>query len=160
MRKFKIECSVNGFYFENGEDDLWEIVEANDYDHAEIVARSLFNCPIEIGEIFEIFDTPLNDQYLLVDMSDGFTYAIPAMFIVNKHAYSLVIGQFTDDEVSEAILNQSLPLFENNPDEMIAWAKQNLKWKDVEREARQLLRKKEEEPDYEQEWKNNPFTVR
>ena len=62
MRKFKVECLFDSF---GGEDTHWQEVEAENYEQAEEKARGMYSCDIDIGEILDIYDTPLNSKYVL-----------------------------------------------------------------------------------------------
>lgn len=155
MRKFKVECLFDSF---GGEDTHWQEVEAENYEQAEEKARSMYSCDIDIGEILDIYDTPLNNKYVLFDSVDGFTYGVPVMFFAEKRAYRYW-NEF-DQDVGRSMIEDTLPLFESNPSEIIDYAKGNFNWDDVKSQAIKMERKDKPKPDYQDEWVNNKFTIK
>ena len=155
MRKFKVECLFDSF---GGEDTHWQEVEAENYEQAEEKARGMYSCDIDIGEILDIYDTPLNNKYVLFDSADGFTYGVPVMFFAEKRAYRYW-NEF-DQDVGRSMIEDTLPLFESNPSEIIDYAKGNFNWDDVKNHAIKLERKDKPKPDYQEEWLDNEFFIK
>lgn len=160
MRKFKVLCDFGYGSFGDDEGSSWEIVESETGDYDEIVAKAkaLFTCEIEVDEIIEIFDTPLNNQYVLFDSSDGFTYGVPVMFFSEKRAYRYW-NEFNQD-VGRSMIEDTLPLFESNPKEIIDYAKGNFNWDDVKNHAIKMERKDKPKPNYQQEWLEKEFLIK
>lgn len=160
MRKFKVLCDFGYGSFGNDEGSSWETIESetNDYDEIATKAKSLFTCDVDIEDIKEIFDTPLNDKHIFFDSADGFTYAVPVMKIAEKRA-SYYSHEFGNDE-GLSMIEDTLPLFEADSFEIEDYAKNNMHWSDVERFALKLERKDKPKPDYQDEWVNNKFTIK
>ncbi len=160
MRKFKVLCDFGGGGFNDDDFMSWEIVESETGDYDEIVAKAkaLFTCEIEVDEAIEIFDTPLNNKYVLFDSADGFTYGVPVMFFAEKRAYRYC-DEFEQD-MGRSMIEDTLPLFESNPSEIIDFAKGNFNWDDVKNHAIKMERKDKPKPDYQEEWLSNDFFIK
>ena len=158
MRKFKVLCDFGGGGFNDDDFMSREIIESETGDYDEIVkkAKALFTCDIQVDEAIEIFDTPLNDKYVLFDSADGFTYGVPVMVIAEKRAYKNC-GQYNQD-FGLSMINDTLPLFESSTKAIIDFAKQEVKWADVKNSIIQM-RKKKEKISHDDEWLNNKFRV-
>lgn len=156
MRKFKVLCDFGGGGFNDDDFMSWVEVEAESYEQAEEKARAKFNCDIDIDEIIDVFDTPLNDKYILFDSADGFTYGVPVMVIAEKRAYKNW-GQYNQD-FGLSMINDTLPLFESSVKAIIDFTKQEVKWADVKNSIIQM-RKKKEKISHDDEWLNNKFRV-
>lgn len=156
MRKFEVF-----YYIFDGFDVVKssEIVEANDFDGAEKVILEKYGENANIIEIFDKFDTPLNDKLILIDMPDGFTYGIPVMVIAEDRAskYENEYGA-NEDNFYLSMTEDTLPLFESNEKEIIDWAKSNMNFADVKDKAHIL--KKKEDFDYEDVWANGNMVIK
>lgn len=109
MKKFKvIYCVYDGF----GDSKRFEIVEANNEDEAEEIVKNMFNFDIEVDEIFDYFDTPLNDKHIYVDMPDGFTYVIPVMLVAEHKARKMT--RHADGLLFDGAMLNVLSEFEND----------------------------------------------
>ena len=158
MRKFKVECDFGGGGFNDDDYMSWEEVEAESYEQAEEIARAKFTCEIDIGEILDVYDTPLNNKYVLFDSADGFTYGVPVMFFAEKRAYRYW-DEF-DQDVGRSMIEDTLPLFESNPSEIIDFAKGNFNWDDVKNNYIKMEKRNKPKPNYNDEWLNNDFFIK
>ena len=153
MRKFKVT-----FRFAYDRQLMSQIVKAHDYDEAEQQVIDMYDCDVEIDEIFDVFDTtPLAKKHIHIDMPDGFTYAIPVM-VVAEHKASKVTKYNGDLNFYQAMTTEVLPEFESNEYAIKDWAKNNMNWSDVEKHAIRLEKKKE--IDYQDAWVNGEMTIR
>lgn len=153
MRKFNVT-----FYFVNDNERQSQIVTANSYDEAEKIVVAMFNCPIEIDEIFDVFDTPLNNKHIYVDMPDGFTYAIPVMVVVEHRAKRVTQIFESGDNFYYSMIKNTLPYFERDDHNIKDWAKNNMNWSDVEKHAIRL--EKKQEINYQDVWVNGEMTIK
>lgn len=151
MKKFKVIYDYHDGFSKNRN---FEIVEANNEDEAEEIVKNMFNFDIEIDDIVYVFDTPLNDKLILIDMPDGFTYGVPVMLIAENRAWCYR-NEFND--FYESMVNDTLPLFECEK-EIIDWAKSNMNFADVKYKAHVL--KKKEDFDYEDVWVNGEMVIK
>ena len=156
MRKFRVWCDVGGQGHD--EDCDWVTVEANNEDEAEQKARAKFTCEIDVEDIVEMFDTDLNNKSIFVEMSDGYTYGVPVMTIAHHHASRR--AKSFDNDIGLAMINSTIPLFEEDEYEIEDYAKNNMDWSDVEKDAIKLERKDKPKPDYQDEWINNEFIIK
>lgn len=155
MKKFKVEIIAPNGGDIDGASRFWEIIEANNDDEAyETACQKFSEC--EVNEIIEIFDTPLNDKHIYVDMPDGFTYVIPVMVVAEHKAWRM--KQHHDNDFSKAMTKEVLPEFENDKYEIKDWAKNNMNWQDVKEHA--IVLKRKAEYDYQEHWVNGEFEIK
>lgn len=156
MRKFKVECDLGDFVDENG--IHWIEVEAENEDEAIEKAQSQFRCEVDIREVIELYETPLNNKYVCFDSADGFTYAVPVIKIAENRA-RYYAHEFDGDE-RQSMIEDTLPLFQSNEREIFEWAKGNMNWDTVFDYVLVLEEKNKPKPDYQDEWVNNKFTIK
>ena len=63
---------------------------------------------------------------MLFDSADGFTYGVPVMFFAEKRAYRYC-DKFEQD-MGRSMIEDTLPLFESNPKEIIDFARGNVRY--------------------------------
>lgn len=152
MKKFKVTFYAD----ERSKEQYSEIVEAINDDEAERIVLDKYNGNVFIDEIFDYFDTPLNYKNIYVDMPDGLTYIIPVMFIAEHKATKM--ARYADDLLFYDAMLQVLSEFENDNYAIKDWAKNNMNWDDVKKEA--LTIHKKVECDYQEHWVNGGFEIK
>lgn len=76
----------------------------------------------------------LADLLYVVAMPDGSRWAVPLMVIATDRAKAYA-GEFGDD-LERSLSEDTLPLFESDPDDAHDWAANNMNWSDVQAHAR------------------------
>lgn len=152
MKKFKVTFYAD----EHSKEQYSEIVEAINDDEADRIVLDKYNGNVFINEIFDYFDTPLNNKRIYVDMPDGLTYIIPVMVVAEHKAWRM--KQYHDNDFSKAMTKEVLPEFENDNYAIKDWAKNNMNWDDVKKEA--LTIHKKVECDYQEHWVNGDFEIK
>lgn len=153
MKKLKVIYDYHDGFSKNRN---FEIVEANNEDEAEEIVKNMFNCDIEVYDIVYVFDTPLNDKHIYVDMPDGFTYAIPVMVVVEDKAAKM--ARYSDDLLYDDAMVEVLSEFENDESAIKKWAKGEMYWSDVQKHATILKRKID--IDYQLHWANGKLEIK
>lgn len=122
MKEFKISWT------ENDDGDLFHVSRvfiAKDEDAAcdmweEQVGNGYTTTGID--ECVEVLEHPVENSRFPVEMPDGLTYLIPAIFVARRQA------QKEGKKVSEV-----LDLYEEDSYNMISFACRNIKWDDIQR---------------------------
>ncbi|WFF39274.1 hypothetical protein LU290_03360 [Moraxella nasibovis] len=152
MRKFKVTFYTN----DRTRERLSEIVEAVDEDNAELAIFAMYHDSVIVDEIFDYFDTPLNDKRIYVDMPDGLTYAIPVMVVAEHKAMKM--ARYADDLLFYDAMLQVLSEFENDEWAIKHWATGEMYWQDVKKHA--VIFKKKVEVDYQLHWANGKLDIK
>lgn len=87
----------------------------------------------------------------VIKFSNGIEYLIPVIEIARDRAKHY--AHEYNDNIEKSLAEDTIPLFEENEDEIIDWAKDNMKFADVCKFATVCSR--EVKPNFEQEWINN-----
>lgn len=153
MRKFKVIYDYHDGFDKKRH---FEIVEANNEDEAEEIVKNMFNFDIEVDEIFDYFDTSLNDKHIYVDMPDGFTYVIPVMLVAEHKARKMT--RHADGLLFDGAMLNVLSEFENDEWAIKKWATGEMYWKDVKVHA--VILKKKVEVDYQLHWANSKLEIK
>lgn len=94
---------------------------------------------------------PILNENMLVSFSDGRVFLVPVRLIAGHRAehYS------KKDGVSflESLENDTIPLFQKYPQEILNWASGSMDWEDVEAEAVEV-KEKLSPANYSSEWVN------
>jgi hypothetical protein len=89
-----------------------------------------------------------------ITMYDGSVWTVPVILIATNHAeyYAEV------DEVSfeDALKNDTIPLFTDDPDEIEEWAKNNMDWDDVSSSA---VCVKQAKTDFDRGWMDGEIEI-
>lgn len=152
MKKFKVTFYTD----EYSKERFSEIVEAVDENSAEMQILEKYQHNVFIDKIFDCFDTPLNNKKIYVDMPDGLTYAIPVMVVAEHKGYRM--AKYHNDDFYTAMVKEVLPEFENDNYQIKDWAKNNMNWQDVKKEA--IVLKRKVECDYQEYWVNGEFEIK
>lgn len=99
-------------------------------------------------------DDLLSKKYYM-KFSDGSTWVVPVHVIAMNRAEQYA-GEY--DDVHASLVQDTLPLFAQNPDEITDWAKNNMNWADVEHEAVQI--RKPNGVNYQSEWVDCEVIIR
>ena len=122
MKEFKISWT------ENDDGDLFQVSRvfiAKDEDAAcDMWEEQVGNgyTTLGIDECVEVLEHPVENGRFPVEMPDGLTYLIPAIFVARRQA------QKEGKKVSEV-----LDLYEEDSYNMISFACRNIKWADIQR---------------------------
>ncbi len=95
--------------------------------------------------------TKLKISFVTVEFSDGLVWSIPVEIIANHRA-----GYYADIEewtLEESLNNDTIPFFNEDPNNIIDWAQSNMNWGDVENYA-QVIDRNKPNCDYGYEWCN------
>jgi hypothetical protein len=76
------------------------------------------------------------DKKYVVTMPDGSKWAVPVRVIAQNRAESYA-GDF-DDSADVSLEEDTLPLFESDDAEIEDWARNNMDWSEVVKEAKQV----------------------
>jgi hypothetical protein len=99
-------------------------------------------------------------KYLVVGMSDGKRWAIPAMLIAkDRAAYYAKLDSERGDGEYDTIYEDELEYTLSDDYELTDWAHNNMNWSDVLAYAVELL-PVNANADYERDWVNAPMTIR
>lgn len=109
-----------------------------------------------LSDCIEVVESELFKKHLLIDMPDGFVYAIPVEIIARNHAEYYANKEYNSD-IAESLRNDTLPLFEDIS-EIHDWASNNMNWSDVKKHAI-TLKKKISESEFQDAWVNGEWKV-
>jgi len=90
-------------------------------------------------------------EYLTVGMPDGTKWQIPVMAIALNHAECFM--EEYDNDLAKSLIENTIPLFEQDQDEIIDWADNNMTWEEVCNVARKTEDFKD--PDYNEGWEES-----
>lgn len=82
----------------------------------------------------ETVDHPLLRKSFLINMPDGFTYAVPVEHIALNHAAYISKSQGLDD-ITKILSEVTIPEFESSNFVIHEWAAKNLPWSEVKKLA-------------------------
>lgn len=105
----------------------------------------------------EIVEHELFSKHLVVSMPDGFDYAVPVEVIARHRAEYYAHKDYNGD-ITKSLVEDTLPLFQADRDEIREWASNNMNWTDVEDSAK-LLKKRVEKVDYQDAWVNGEWKI-
>jgi len=83
-----------------------------------------------LTDLYRHIDHPLAKSFIRVELSDTQHFAVRVHSILREHAQKHVYRDpsKSEDDVSDYILTDSIPLFENDTNALIAWAQENTNW--------------------------------
>lgn len=92
---------------------------------------------------------------LLIEMPDGSTWAVPVDVIARNRAENYADDY--GDDIERSLAEDTVPLFENHPDEVSDWAANNMDWIEVA----DVAWRHEEAPamDFQEGWVNGEKRV-
>lgn len=88
---------------------------------------------------------------LTIDMPDNSVWAVPVSVIARHRATYYAEREYGGD-IEESLADDTLPLFESDPLEIIDWAANNMDWADVQHEASMIL--SPPSPDLQEGWRD------
>lgn len=89
-------------------------------------------------------------KYLHIRFSDMSVWRVPVSIIAENRA-KIYMDEFGND-LQRSLNEDTLPLFESAPFEILDWVSNNMNWRDVEKYAEKISN--DIEVDYESEWSN------
>lgn len=105
----------------------------------------------------EIVEHELFSKNLVVSMPDGFDYAVPVEVIARHRAEYYAHKDYNGD-ITKSLVEDTLPLFQADHDEIREWASNSMNWNDVKDKAKQLM-KRVEKFDYQNAWVNGEWKI-
>lgn len=98
-------------------------------------------------------------KLLVVEMSDGKRWAIPALLVAkDRAAYYAKLDSEQGDDDYDTIYKEELDYTLSDDYELIDWAHNNMNWSDVSEHAI-LVYTEKRSANYEKEWINAPMSV-
>ena len=92
------------------------------------------------------------EKYLRVEMPDGSKFDIPVRDIAINRANAY--KKEFDNSVIRSLLENTVPFFEGDQDEVLDWAANSMNWEDVADAAIEVPRAKVNNIDYQKGWVN------
>jgi len=153
MKKYRIK------WLENHDGDhafATKVVEAESEDAAcDIWERDIkpYVNTSDIWDCEEVYDTPLFEKMLYLDMPDGRTYVLPVE-VIARHRANHYAGSKFNNSFSDSLTNDTIPLFLNSDFEIVDWAQNNMNWADVKDRTFIAERKPPAECKFQEAWVN------
>lgn len=102
----------------------------------------------------ELIETLCHNRFLVVDMPDGSSWAVPVEIVARNRAANY--SDEFDGDVERSLIEDTLPLFADSY-EVEDWAANNMNWSDVSEFAKPV--KPTAKPDYQAGWLNGEKRV-
>ena len=89
--------------------------------------------------------------FIVIELSTGAKWAVPVSVVAANRAAHFA-HEFKGDE-NLSLETDTLPLFEDDPSEILDWAQNNMDWADVSNRSTQVQSPQEPEaPEYQKAW--------
>lgn len=164
MKKFKLTwcervCDEEGYtlYHENKS----QIIEAESEDAAcdQWEKENEHNdCQNGLDDCFEVVESPLFKKHIFINMPDGLTYAVPVELVARNRAEYYACKEYNGD-VAKSLIEDTLPLFSDDSYEILDWAKNNMNWDDVEKDAI-VVKRKTSKDEFQECWINGEHEIK